>query len=404
MRILIIHNRYKNAGGEDVVFQSEGEMLSRQGHDVDRLIFDNSAIKTFADKIKTAVQSIYNVASARLVKKKIEEFNPEIIHVHNMWPLASPSILYVAKQFGIPVVVTLHNYRMICPSATLFHNNKIYESSIDSVFPLGAIFRGVYRNSIFETAAVALTNAVHNLLGTWEDKVDVFVVLSQFAKAKFLKSTLLVNEDRFFVKPNASRDRGCGFRERENFFLFVGRLTEEKGIRVLLDAAELADVRFVIVGDGPLRSLVQEKARLNPNIEYLGVQKNSFVIDLMKRCKALIFPSLWYEGSPVTLIEALSAGTIIIASRLGAMAEIIHDKTNGLLFDLGNKNDLVRVIKQVMERRVDIKMLSRKARLTYSEHYLPEKNYALLMEAYNLAFARKAQLEWAKHNFEFKGT
>lgn len=404
MRILIVHNKYKNAGGEDAVCQSETEMLLNQGHVVDQLIFDNAEIKSFFDKVRIGVQCFYNTASARILRYKILEFNPEVIHVHNLWPVASPSILFVAKRFNIPVVATLHNFRLICPSGTLFHQNKVYEKSIRSMFPVLSIFKRVYRNSMIETGLLALSNAFHNLIGTWERRVDIFIALSKFQKDTFAKSALLVSPERFCVKPNSVRDRGCGFSERENFYLFVGRLTEEKGIRVLLRAASLCDFRCVIVGDGPLRSMVEEEARVNPNIQYVGTQKNSVVIDLMKRCRALIFPSLWYEGSPMTVLEALSTGTVVIASNLGTMAEIIQDKINGLLFDAGNENDLLRVIREVNGRSVDLKYISRKGRFSYSENYTPERNYAVLMQIYNLALARKAQQEWAKENFVLKST
>src|SRR5258705_8708503 len=155
MKILLIHNMYKQPGGENSIFQSEGELLSRYGHFVERLVFDNAKIKSIADKLLSGLKIIYNPESARELKRKIEHFNPDIIHVHNFVPLASPAIFFVAKKYNVPVILTLHNYRLICPSATLFYKRKIYEKSIRSIFPVDAILKGVYRNSQIQTAAVA---------------------------------------------------------------------------------------------------------------------------------------------------------------------------------------------------------------------------------------------------------
>src|SRR5688500_11160630 len=168
MKILIIHNKYKEAGGgEDAVFYAERELLSRYRHVVDDLIFDNNEIKTTIDKLLSGFKLIYNPTSARMLRRKIEEFSPDVIHVHNFVPLASPSIFFVAKEYNVPVVVTLHNYRLICPSTNLFHKNRIYEKSIHRLFPLDAILKRVYGNSTLQTAAVVVMNALHSVIGTW---------------------------------------------------------------------------------------------------------------------------------------------------------------------------------------------------------------------------------------------
>src|SRR6267154_2136215 len=208
MRILLIHNKYKQPGGENIVFESEGELLSSNGHLVEHLVFDNSTIQTFVDKFFSGLKVIYNPESARKLREKIEHFKPDIIHVHNFVPLVSPSIFSVAKKFNIPIILTLHNYRLICPSATLVHKGKIYERSVNSVFPIDAIIKGVYRNSKLQTAAVATMVAVHNQLGTWRNKVDFYIALSNFAKEKFKTSGLAIPEERLVVKPNFVQDFG----------------------------------------------------------------------------------------------------------------------------------------------------------------------------------------------------
>ena len=389
MKILLVHNKYQHPGGENVVFESEGELLAKHGHFVERLLFDNASIRTFMDKVKLSVNVIYNPSSAKKLSNKIESFAPDIVHVHNFLPLVSPSIFSVAKKYNIPTILTLHNYRLICPSATLVYKGKIYERSIRSVFPLDAIWKGVYRNSRLQTAAVAIMVAVHNIMGTWRNSIDLYIALSHFAKEKFRTSALAIPEERMVVKSNFVSDFGVGHLNRDKNFLFVGRLVEEKGINVLLQAAKIHPFKLTIIGDGPLRNLVITATKVNPNIHYLGFQDQNIIAMQMKKCKALIFPSIWYEGFPLTILEAFSTGTPVIASRLGAMAEIIQDRINGLLFEAGNPIALVEKIKD-LDAKVELAaQLAVHARSSYLDHYTPEKNYSLLLDIYKKALTQK---------------
>ena len=391
MRVLLLHNKYKEIGGEDAVLCAERALLLNYGHEVELLIFDNNEIKTVVDKLLAASGLIYNSSSARKLRKKIEEFSPDIIHVHNFVPLASPSVFFIASQFHIPVILTLHNYRLICPSFTLFHKNKIYEKSLHAFFPIDAILKGVYRGSISQTAAVAVMTAIHKILGTWKSKIDIYIALTHFARKKFETSSLSIPANRLVVKPNFVEDHGPGDRKRKDFFLFVGRLTEEKGISTLLEASSLATFKLVIVGDGPMRKQVEEFAKKNSNVRYVGFQDKPAVIDYMKTCRALVFPSIWYECFPITILEAFCAGTIVVASRLGGMAEIIEHKINGLHFEAGDARDLVARIAEISDSPAYLETMSANARLTYLSHYTPEKNYLRLMEIYDYAFAIKRQ-------------
>jgi glycosyltransferase involved in cell wall biosynthesis len=392
MRILLIHNKYKQPGGEDTVFQSESELLTRHGHIVDHLVFDNADIKTFFDRCLSGLRTIYNRASARCLEERINQFQPQVIHIHNFVPLVSPSVLFVAKRNKIPVVLTLHNYRLICPSATLFHGNAIYEKSIRSFFPFHAIMKGVYRNSSIQTAAIACMTAWHNLIGTWRNKVEFYITLTQFARDKFRSSALSIPDEKLVVKPNFVVNRGKGPEKRKDFFLYVGRLTEEKGIRTLLQAAQLHNFPLTIIGDGPLRKLVEDAAKKTTSIKYLGYQNNDGVMEHLKTCKALIFPSIWYEGFPMTILEAFSVGTVVLASRLGGMAEIIQNRVNGLHFEAGNANDLVTRILEMSGQDEWLRYMSGNARLTYLEHYTPEKNYIMLTDIYDQAIASKLHM------------
>lgn len=391
MRILIIHNKYKEAGGEDAVFYAERDLLSKNNHRVEQLVFDNKEINTILDKLRTALKLIYNPAAARMLRERIEEFQPDIIHVHNFVPLASPSVFFVAKEYNIPVILTLHNFRLLCPSVILFHKNRIYEKSVRTLFPIDAILKGVYRGSRFQTAAVVLMTALHAIIGTWRNKIDLYITLTEFARDKFQESALSIAPGKLRLKPNFVVDVGNGDTVRKDFFLFVGRLAEYKGIGTLLKAARLAKFKLVIIGDGPLRNRVMDFVRENPNVSYLGFQDKASVMHHMKTCRGLIFPSVCYESFPVAVLEALSTGTIIIASKLGGIAEIIQHKVNGFHFEGGNEEDLASVIEELNRDPECIRCVSAKARLSYLDHYTPEKNYSLLMEIYKHALALKGK-------------
>jgi glycosyltransferase involved in cell wall biosynthesis len=383
MKVVMIHNRYKYHGGEDAVFQAESAMLTRYGHSVEELVFDNKEIQSTWDKILLVVRGIYNSKSAAELEKVILRFKPDIIHVHNFFPLASPSIFFAAKRYGIPLVITLHNYRLICPSATLYFNGRIYEENIHKLFPLNAIVNGVYRNSKLQTAGLALITTVHNLIGTWRNKVSKFIVLTNFAKGKFIDSALRVRENQFIVKPNFVEDPGYSNNEREDFFLVVGRLSEEKGIATILEAIEHGSFKVIFIGDGPLKDRVLEATARNANIQYLGFQNKSVILEYLRRCKALLFPSVWYEGFPITILEAFSTGTPIVASRLGSMAEVVTDQVNGLHFEVGSAQDLTTKVHLLNGNANLVARLGANARKTYEDLYTPEKNSKLLLDIYN---------------------
>ncbi|MEI9920438.1 MAG: glycosyltransferase family 4 protein [Bacteroidota bacterium] len=389
MKILLIHNKYKQAGGEDGVFSTESELLRGFGHQVEEIVLDNSVINSFWSKCLNGLRLFYNPVSSKRISKMIESFRPDVIHVHNFVPLVSPAVFWVASRYRVPVILTLHNFRLVCPSATLFHKNFIYEKSLHSVFPFDAVMKGVYRDSVIETALLALAIGFHHLIGTWRHKVDFYIALTSFAKGKFVNARVPLPASKVLVKPNSVTDCGMGQQRRRDHFLFVGRLVEEKGLRTLLQAASLSLFRLIIIGDGPMQQEVIEHTKINPNVVYLGPQNKATVISHMKACAALVFPSLWYEGLPLTLIEAFSAGTPVIASNHGAMAELIQDGVNGLLFEPGRERELARRMDDILHEKIDVDAMSEQARSTYLRYFTPERNYNLLLTIYNKAIAMK---------------
>jgi len=379
MKILLIHNSYKQKGGEDAVFKNEFNLLKSLGFKVDKLLFSNLCIKSAKDQILTGIYSIYNYKSAKLLEDRIKTFKPDIIHIHNWFPLASPSIILTAKKQNIPVVMTLHNFRLICPNALLFRNGKICEKCIDKFFPYPAIFNKCYRNSYLQTLSVSLVTFTHKVFQTWQ-KIDKFIALTEFQKNKFLSSSLKIPKEKISVKPNFTKDFGMGFNKRENFFLYVGRLSEEKGIDTLLEAFKNTQFVIKIIGDGNLKHFILKHSQKYKNIIFLGYKNKNEVIQYMKKAKALIFPSKCYEGFPTVLVEALSVGTPVITSNIGSQAEIIKDGYNGLHFKVNNELDLrSKLVKFLSSKN---KKFYENARKEYLDKYTPEKNIQILTKIY----------------------
>ncbi len=381
MRVLVIHNRYQIRGGEDTVFESETQLLKNFGYEVDTLEYTNFGIEGFKGTLLTGLRSIYNQKAAKVFVEKANSFRPNVVHIHNLFPIGSPSILFAAKRLGIPVIMTLHNYRLICPSASLFFDGKIYLNSIHKVFPFDAIKKGVYRDSKPATFALALMTAIHKVLGTYRTKVDRYIALTDFARDLFLNSSLKIRPDQIAVKPNFVFDLPVS-GSRGQQFLYVGRLTEEKGVIPMLRAFEGLNAVLEIVGAGPLEEMVKESASHHPNIRYLGTMPNEQIRQKMYEARALVFPSLWYEGLPMTIIEAYATGTPVIASRLGAMSTVVTDGKNGLHFEAGNVDEL-RAKAMLLSANDDLRnQLGQQARADYQEYYSPEQNFRQLERIY----------------------
>lgn len=324
----------------------------------------------------------YNFSSYRRTYKKIAQFKPDIVHIHNLHFAGSASVLYALKRKKIPFVTTLHNYRLLCPSAILFTSGQLYLKSINQGFPWDAVKRGIYRNSKLLTFWVSLSTKIHQWLGTWH-LCSQYIVLTEHAKKVYLNSGLKLGANKFTVKPNFYSLPTVVKKERSNHFLYVGRLTEEKGISLLLEVFSLSSYQLKIAGDGPLRQEVQDYCRRYTNIEYLDIVKKEELPVLLADCTALIFPSIWYEGMPLTIIEAFATGTPVIASKLGAMESMIDDNYNGLHFEAGNGNDL----KQKLLLWCNMEPLQKanfysNARSTYTSKYTPEENLEKLLFIY----------------------
>ncbi|MDQ6471028.1 glycosyltransferase family 4 protein [Flavobacterium sp. LHD-80] len=366
MKILIIHSHYLLRGGEDAVVDQEA-LLLKQLHEVEILHFQNKR------GLKGGLQflgSLWNVFSAKKVKRKILEFQPDVVHVHN-WHFASgPLIFRTINRLKIPVIHTIHNYRLLCPSAILLHKDYLFTDSLSQSFPWKAIVNRVYRSSFFQTFWLAFIVWFHKKIGTWK-KIDCYICLTSFAVELFQKSNFGIEKKKFVVKPNfTSIPIKTTSLEKEEYFLFVGRLSNEKGISVLLNAFKDTLYSLKIAGDGQLKEKVLDVAKKNNNITYLGNLKREEVLLELQKATALIFPSIWYEGMPMTILEAFSCKTPIIASNLGATSSMITDGVDGFHFEVGNVDSLRQTIKYFFELPEEMKVnLQKNAYKKFSKEY-----------------------------------
>ncbi|NGY37406.1 glycosyltransferase family 4 protein [Flavobacterium sp. XN-5] len=386
MKILLIHSHYQLQGGEDSVVEQEMELL-KQDHTVEVLYFQNQA------GLKGALQflcSIWNIGSATAVRKKIQEFKPDIVHVHNWHFAMGPLVFREIYRLRIPIVHTVHNYRLLCPSAILLYKGQLFTDSLKQAFPWKAILNKVYRSSIAQTFWLAFVVWFHKKIGTWQ-KIDAYVCLTPFAVELFQQSNFRVSKEHFTVKPNFRIAPVVDSKiEKESHFLFIGRLSEEKGIDVLLDAFKELPYLIKIAGEGPLKELVEEGSKQFSNISYLGNLSSEKVVAELQKTQALIFPSVWYEGMPMTIIEAFSVGTPIIASNLGAMSSMISNEQNGFHFESSNVNDLKQTITKFNMLSDSVKEeMGSNAFKSYTEKYSPELQQQYFDAIYSAVLIRE---------------
>ena len=322
------------------------------------------------------------------ISRLLQREKIDIAHFHNIFLCISPAAYYACRKVKVPVVQTLHNYRLICPGALLLKDGKPCEECIQKFAPWRGIWYGCWRNSRAGTASVTAMLIVHRLIKTWIKKVNIYIALTEFARKKFIEGG--IPAEKIVVKPNfVYPDPGEG-EHKAQYFLFVGRLSPEKGIMTLLKAWKFLDIPLKIVGDGPLKEEIQtfiEQKNLK-HIEILGSQPRERVFKLMKDAKALIFPSEWYEGFPMTLAEAFATGLPVIASRLGAMAELVDEGRTGLLFEPGNPEDLAAKGEWAWSHPEAMAEMGREARREYQAKYTAERNYEILMEIYRMAIEK----------------
>jgi glycosyltransferase involved in cell wall biosynthesis len=383
VKVLVVHNRYREAGGEDAVVEAEVGLLRGAGYEVVEHVVQNPESDPRA--AGAVGISVWNPLAARSVRALVEEVRPDVAHVHNTWYSLSPAVVRALRQAGVPVVMTLHNYRLMCVNAQLFRDGRPCELCVGT-HPWRGVGLRCYRESAVESAAVAATISLHRLLGTWERDVDVFVALTEFARERFAAAG--IPDRKLVVKPHFVTDPGerSIAPSQSNRVLFVGRLSREKGVEVLLEAwkSAPASLELLVVGEGPLRAELEHLAP--PGVQFAGRLGSGEVRDLMLTSRALVFPSLQYETFGLVMVEAMAAGLPVLASRLGGTETILNPEHPEQLVESGNPSAWARALRQLTDDGlVDVSGAS--ARDRFSSAYSQETALDNLLNTYHQAMA-----------------
>lgn len=388
-RVLIVHNAYRFKGGEDAVVEAEAAMLAARGHAVDLFTRHNDEIGAMS-ALRLAVGTVWSGRSAADFERCVRRFKPQLIHVHNVFPLISPSIYWVAQAHGIPVVQTLHNFRLLCPQAMLLRAGRVCEDCVGAV-PWRAVVRGCYRDSRAQSAVVAMMLGAHRLIGTWQNKVTRYIALNEFGRARFIAGGL--PPGRIAVKPNfvaAPGDGAAQGAQPRRDFLFVGRLAPEKGLAVLAAAAaQVPGARVALAGDGPHAGFIEGK----PGLQALGRLDAPAVRRRMGQAAALVVPSICYETFGLVIIEAYACGLPVIASRIGGFPGLVSEGETGLLFEPGDAAQLAGKMRWAMAHPEEMARMGRNARKAYEAEFTEEQNYARLIAIYADALNNHLEVE-----------
>lgn len=384
MKVLMVHNRYQQHGGEDESVRAEVALLGSRGHEVIEYIEDNERIRDLSMST-VALGTVWSGESYRRMRRLVRERRPDVVHVQNFFPLISPSVHHAARAEGVPVVQTLRNYRLLCSNGLFFRDGRVCEDCVGKTPPWPGVLHACYRDSRLATAPVVGMLTAHRVLKTWATKVDMFVALTEFARNKVVESG--IPKQRIMVKPNfVYPDPGSG-EGGGGYALFVGRLSPEKGVETMLRAWELLDgkIPLKIVGDGPLAGRVSRAAGNLPGIEWLGRRPVGEVYELMGEAEMLVFPSEWYETFGRVAAEAFAKGTPVVAAEIGAIAELVEHKCTGLLFRPGDPEDLVARVEWISAAREEREKMRQNARAEFEKNYTAEENYRRLMGVYKTA-------------------
>lgn len=374
MRILIAHNAYQLRGGEDTAVESEAALLRAHGHEVAEYRRDNSEI-TGMSKSVLAANTLWSRRTVHEADRLTAEFQPDVIHAHNTFPLISPALYWAAERAAVPMVQTLHNFRLMCLSAMFLRDGKVCEDCLGRL-PWRGVARKCYRESATQSAVLAGMLVLHRGLGTYRNKVTRYIALNEFCRNKFVEGGLPA--ERIVVKPNFV-DVPAGDEELRQGGLFVGRLSAEKGIDVLMRTMGLLPAcQLKVIGSGP------EEATLcsHTNIRRLGFLPRDQIFRHMQKAVYFLMPSICYETFGLVAIEAFACGLPVIASRMGAMAELVEHGRTGLLFEPGSVEDLAQKIVWAEANPEAMREMGKSARNEYEAKYASERNYQQLMAIY----------------------
>lgn len=388
MKVLFIHNHYRTSApsGEDAVAENERNLLEENGVVVIPYERFNDDVddSSFLKKVRLGLGYAWSHRTYSEVSKLIRQTRPEIAHIHSIHPQISPSVYAACQDNGVPVVHTLHNYRCICPGALLLRDGLPCEECVGKL-PFAALRYRCFRGSLAATGSVFWMITCNRLRGTFNKQVNRFIALTEFAASRLVAGGLPA--DRIEIKPNFLPVVPAVHNIRQNYAVYVGRLTEEKGVNTLLAAwSSVIGIPLKVIGDGKLHAELECKARkLALDVEFMGTRSKEEVLRIVSSAFLQVVPSECYEGFPMVVLEAYACATPVVASRIGSLAEVVHDGATGLHFEAGNPADLARKVNDLVANRDLASRLGFQAHELFLEKYTREHNFQLLMEIYQRA-------------------
>lgn len=381
-KVLIVHNYYQVPGGEDIVVLNEKKMLEDNGHKVVLYTRHNDEIKEMGilSKLIIPFRTIYSFKSKKEIKKLIKEENINIVHVHNTFPLISPSVYSIGKKSKVKVIQTVHNFRLLCPAATFVRDNKICEDCVNKGL-ISSVKHNCYRNSKIQTTISAITLKFNRIIGSYK-KIDSYIALTEFNKNKL---SYLINKEKIYVKPNYCGKLDipiCNINERK-YFIYLGRLDKLKGINLIVEAwKNIKNEELIIVGTGPEEKNLKNFVKNNniDNVKFLGYKEKNEAMELLSKSKALLFPTQWYEPFGLVMIEALKLGIPVIANKIGSIPEIINSEKLGIVKSINSAKDIEDLILEFLNKYSQYKNIDK----LFLDRYNIKENYSILKNIYDI--------------------
>lgn len=388
--VLIVHNYYQISGGEDTVVANEKKLLEKHGHKVILYCRNNSELMQMSKlrKLVLPFTTIFNPRTYKEVKELIRTEHIEIVHVHNTLNLVSPAVYYAALKCKIPIVQTIHNFRLLCPGATFYRDGHICEDCMKLGLK-SAIIHKCYRNSLLQTLICSISMKIHRILGVYGR--IYYICLTEFNKKKLVELEQ-IKKEKVFVKPNFTfsdfSEKSKIFNSRNNYYVYAGRLDKLKGIDILFETWKILETQMgddtpvlVVCGGGPLEDWCRQFVLQNnlKKIHLYGFVENSKIKEIISKAMAVILPSRWYEGFPMTIVEAYSVGTPVICTNLGNPASLIKEGITGFKVNDGDAMDIVNCIQNSLAAKVDNQIVYNE----YMQNYAENVNYRTLMNIYH---------------------
>ena len=396
MKILVIHNYHRkgSASGDDLVYNSEIELLKKHGHKVIRYYVRNDEFDDAGPLKKMALTlgMFWSFENYRKVRRVIEKYNPDVVHVHTFFPLLSPSILYAAKKSGKKVVATLHDTRFICPCATSICHGKLCNECMDGHYSR-MIKRKCFKDSMAQSFMVSMVFKFHRLRRSFYNQIDKYICLNDnqiellkqagFDEEKITKKYNFTEDTASFERPDYESIRE-EYNLPERFAVFYGRIGEEEGIKLLMKAwNKLKDIPLVVMGAGPMEEEFKKWCKGKDNVYFLGYTKHDNCLEIVRSSEFVVFPSIWYEGCSMVVIETESLGKAIVATDIGFMSEAVRDGVTGYKFRLKDVKDFRDKVQKLWNDEDKALEMGENAREDFESKYTVDNNYRQLMEIYN---------------------